>query len=130
MILNMLLTICVASVLNHEFKYFIDFIILFYFILFHLFYLCFRATHATYGGSQARSVIRATAASLCHSHSNARSKPCLWPVPQLTHSNAGSLTHWVKPGIKPATSWLLVGLVSAVPWQELQFTDLISLSSC
>ena len=27
------------------------------------------------------------------------------------HSNAGSLTHWVKPGIEPATSWFLVGFV-------------------
>ena len=25
------------------------------------------------------------------------------------HGNAGSLTHWVKPGIKPESSWILVG---------------------
>ena len=36
------------------------------------------------------------------------------------HSNAGSLTHRERPGIKPATSWLLVGFVSTVPQQELQ----------
>ena len=44
----------------------------------------FRATPTAYGGSQARSLIRATAASLHHSHSKARSEPCLQPTPQLT----------------------------------------------
>ena len=33
--------------------------------------------------------------------------------------NAGSLTHWASPGIKPASSWILVGFVSTVPQQEL-----------
>jgi len=37
----------------------------------------FRATPAAYGGSQARGPIRATAASLHHSHSNTGSKPCV-----------------------------------------------------
>ena len=37
--------------------------------------LClFRATPVPYGGFQARGGIRAVAAGLCHSHSNARSK--------------------------------------------------------
>ena len=36
------------------------------------------------------------------------------------HSNTGSLTHWVRPGIKPATSWLLVGFDSTVPQRELR----------
>ena len=31
-----------------------------------------------------------------------------------TLSNAGSLTHWARPGIEPATSWLLVRLFN--PW--------------
>ena len=35
--------------------------------------------------------------------------------------NAGSLTHWVGPGIEPKTSWFLVILVSAAPWWELLF---------
>ena len=48
-----------------------------------------------------------------HSHSNARSEPHLQPTPQLT------ATHWARPGIKPATSWFLVGCGSAAPWQEL-----------
>ena len=45
---------------------------IFYFILY---YLLFRATPEAYGGSQARGPIRATAAGLHHSHSNARSEP-------------------------------------------------------
>jgi len=33
--------------------------------------------------------------------------------------NAGSLPQWVRPEIKPTTSWLLVGFVSTVPQWEL-----------
>ena len=44
-----------------------------------------------YGGSQARCRIRAVAAGLPHSHSNARSKPCLRPNTPA-HDNVGSLT--------------------------------------
>ena len=36
-----------------------------------------------YGGYWARRQIRTTAGGLHHSHSNARSKPWLWPAPQL-----------------------------------------------
>ena len=42
------------------------------------------ATLVAYGGSQARGLIGAVAAGLCHSHSNAGSEPCLQPTPQLT----------------------------------------------
>ena len=56
-----------------------------------------------------------------------------WPTPQpqqcgiwavsatcnAAHGNAGSLTHWVRPGIKPETSWFLVGFVCAEPQREL-----------
>ena len=34
-------------------------------------------------------------------------------------SNTGSLTHWARPGIKPATSRFLVGFVSTEPWREV-----------
>ena len=27
----------------------------------------------------------------------------------IAHRNARSLTHWVRPGIKPSSSWMLVG---------------------
>ena len=42
-----------------------------------------RATPVAYGGSQARGIIGAVAASLCQSHSNAGSEPHLQPIPQL-----------------------------------------------
>ena len=41
----------------------------------------YRAAPAAYGCSQARGLVRAAAAGLSHSHSNARSKLCLWPTP-------------------------------------------------
>ena len=67
------------------------------------FLLClFRATPAAYGSSQARGWIRATTASLHHSH-----------------SNVGSLAHWLRPGIETASSWILVGLITTKPWWEL-----------
>ena len=50
----------------------------FYFILFF-----FRTIPMAYGGSQAGSLIGATAANLCCSHSNARSEQHLRPTPQL-----------------------------------------------
>ena len=43
----------------------------------------FRATPVAYGGSQARGLIGAIAAGLCHSHSNTRSEPHLRTTPQL-----------------------------------------------
>ena len=33
--------------------------------------------------------------------------------------NSGSLTHWARTGIKPTSSWILVGFVSYVSQQEL-----------
>ena len=36
------------------------------------------------------------------------------------HGNVGSLTHWVRPGIEPTSSWILVGFVTSEPLQEHQ----------
>ena len=66
------------------------------------FFLLFRAAPVTHGSSQARGLIKATAASLLHSH-----------------SNISSLTYWARPGFKPTTSWFLLRFVSAVPRWEL-----------
>ena len=49
----------------------------------YLYFFLFRATPWAYGGSQARGLIGATAAGLHHNQSNVRSKPHLWPIPQL-----------------------------------------------
>ena len=40
---------------------------------------------------------------------------CVCDLYTSTHGNARSLTHGVRPGIEPAPSWFLVGLVSAAP---------------
>ena len=48
------------------------------------FFFSFRAALAAYVSSQARGLIRATAAGLHHSHSNAGSQLHLRPIPQLT----------------------------------------------
>ena len=56
----------------------------------------------------------ATAASLDHSHA-VRDPPCI-----CAHGNAGSLTHWARPGIAPASSWIPVRFITTEPWWELQ----------
>ena len=60
-----------------------------------------------YGGPQARGTIGAVAASLHHSHSWATSSTYT-----TAHGNARSLIHWVRPGIKPASSWRLIEFVN------------------
>ena len=57
------------------------------FVCFYLFAISWAAP-AAYGGSQARGLIRAVAASLHQSHSNAGSEPCLHPTPQVTATPA------------------------------------------
>ena len=42
-----------------------------------------------------------------------------------THGNTGSLTHWARPGTEPATSWFLVGFVSAAPRWELPYLEIL-----
>ena len=106
----------------------------FSFFLIYFFLFFFSATPETYGGSQAKGLIRSN-----------RSYSC-WPTPQpqqrqilamsvtytTAHSNARSLTHWarlgiepssswmlVRPGIKPSTPWFSVGFISATPQGEL-----------
>lgn len=78
----------------------------------HNTFFAFRAAPTAYGSSQSRDLIRATAADLCR----------IWAAYETyttAHSSAWSLTHRASPGIKPATSWLLVGFISAVPQWEL-----------
>ena len=76
-----------------------------------LLFFSFRAASVAYGSSQARGGIRAAAAS----HSNTLgSEPQLRPIPQLT-ARLGSI---LRPGIKPTSSWILVGfLTMETPFQ-------------
>ena len=55
----------------------------FFFFLFLFLVFFWGAAPTAYGASQARGLIGAVAAGLHHSHSNARSEPCLQPIPQL-----------------------------------------------
>ena len=75
---------------------------------FFLFFL-FRVIPAAYRSSQAGGPLGAAAASLCHSNSS--SKPHLRPLDPAC-SNTRSLTHWVRPGVEPASSWIIVGLLN------------------
>ena len=62
---------------------FVLFLFLFFGVFFGLFCL-FGATPMENGGSQARGLIGAVAASLRHSHNSMTSEPCLRLTPQLT----------------------------------------------
>ena len=68
----------------------------------------FRTTPAAYGSSQAGGQIVTTAAGLHHSH-----------------SNSGSLTHWLRPKFEPTSSRIPVEFISVEPWQELQNFQLL-----
>ena len=79
-------------------------------------FLLFRATPTAHGCSHARGRTGAAAASLGHGHShNAGSKPYLQPTMQLLAVPEPHLTHQVRPGIKPAASWVLVRFITAEP---------------
>ena len=42
------------------------------------------------------------------------------------HGNTGSSTHWVRPGIEPATSWNLIRFISAEPQRDLRFAQFLT----
>ena len=42
------------------------------------------------------------------------------PAYATAHVNARSLTHCVRPGVEPTSSWIPVGFVTAEPQQELR----------
>ena len=94
-------------------------------LLSFIFLMLFSTTPAGYGSAQARGWIGAVAAPLAYTTATA--------MPSVTytesHSNVGSLTHWVGPGIKPASSWILLRFVTAEPQRELLHFLLIYIKS-
>ena len=72
-------------------------------------YICFLGLQVLHTwSSQSRGRIGAAAPGLHNSH--ARS----WAASETyttAHSNANSLTHWARPGIKPTSSWILIRFV-------------------
>ena len=93
------------------------FLFLFFFFYSKIVFVFFTATSAAYGNFQARGQIGAAAANLDHSHSNARSEPCLQPTPQLM-AMPESLSEW-RPEIEPEYSGILVGFITIEPQWEL-----------
>ena len=83
---------------------------------------------AAYGSSQARGQIGAIPASLHHSHSNTR----IW-LSSVTFTtdqgNTRSLAHWLRPGIEPTSSWILVQLVTTELGRDLHI-GIIMYSFC
>ena len=92
--------------------------ILFYILLYFIFCL-FRATPAGYGGSQARSQIRAVATSM--SQPQQRQFRATSAIYTTAHDNARSVTNWARSGIKPVSSWILVRFVSPEKTWEILF---------
>ena len=86
-----------------------------YFLIYTFFLFVFRATPATYGSSQARGQIRATATGLHHSHNNAGIRAA-YSTYTAACSNVRSLTNWAKPGIKTASS----GVPLEAPQRQVQ----------
>ena len=74
-------------------------------------FLLFRAAHAGYGSFQVRGLNQIYSC-----------QPTPWPQQHwiratpaaytAAHGNSGSLTHWARAGIKPSSSWILVGFVT------------------
>ena len=87
------------------------------FFFFLVFYL-FRAALTAHGVSQARG---SNQSCFCRPapEPQQRQIPAVSVTCTTAHHNAGSLTHWMRPGIEPTTSRFLVEFISAAPWQEL-----------
>ena len=86
----------------------------FWFFVFWFFWL-FRATPVAYGSSQARELPNWS----CSCQLTPQPEPHRIRDTSATytsaHSNAGSFTHGVRPGIEPATSWRLVRHLTIEP---------------
>ena len=81
---------------------------------FFFFFWLFRAALVAYGGSQVRGSNQSYS---CHStpQPQPRQIGAASAMYRAVHGNTRSLTRWARPGIKPSTSWFLVGSDSTVP---------------
>ena len=87
---------------NSDFCLFLLFTLPSIFQSYDLFFLIFFLPLHPLHSSQARGWIGAAAAGIHHSH-----------------GNTGSLTHWARPGIEPASSWIPARFISAKPQWDL-----------
>ena len=83
------------------------------FVFLFLFYLFIflRAALLAYGDSQSRGQIGSVATGLCQIQDTSSTYT-------TAHNNIGSLTHWTRPRIQPASSWILVRFIAAEPQRE------------
>ena len=80
------------------------------------FFNLFSAAGATYGNSQARGQIRAATAGQQPQQLGIWAGSATYTT---DHSHARFPTHWMRPGIKRTSSWILVRLISTEPQWEL-----------
>ena len=89
---------------------------------FFFFFGLHRGARVAYGNSQARGSNLS-----CSCRPTPQPQQCQIQAASATcttaHRNAGSLTHWARPEIEPASSWMLVGFLN--PWAMTGTTDLI-----
>ena len=80
------------------------------FTSFFLSFCLFRAAPAPYGdsGLGVESELQLPAYTIA---SATQDPSCIW-YHTIAHSNAGFLTHWGRPGIKPESSWILVRFIN------------------
>ena len=82
-----------------------------FFFFFGLFFGLFLGPHPRPMDSQARGSNRS-----CSCRPTPESQQHGLPAASATyttaHGNSGSLTHWVRPGVESASSWMLVGFVN------------------
>ena len=113
------------NVLNYEF-YFLTDTEFSFFLLLLLFFFClfFRATLVTY--EVPRLGVKLELQLPAYATATTTWDPSLSAAYTTAHSNAGSPTHWARPGIELASSWIRVGFFSTEPWWELQFFSIVS----
>ena len=92
-----------------------------FFLSFFFVFCLFRASPAAYGGFQARGLSNRSHS--CWPTPQPQPQPHLIQVVSVTYTtaqgNARSLTHRLRPGMEPSTSWFPVGCISTAPRWEL-----------
>ena len=85
------------------------------------FFCLFSAAPVVYGGSQARvwSELQLLVYTTAMKH-QIRAASVTYTT---AWGNVRSLIHWVRPGVQPRSSWILVGFIIAEQQQELQLEN-------
>ena len=103
------------------------FVCFFLLILLLLFFFIFRDTPKAYEVARLGVKLELQLASLHHSHSNNGPKPHLEPTPKPM-AMSDPLTHWVRPGNDPTSSWILVGFLTHWATVGTPFFSLLKIS--